>query len=174
MSGPLARLRPAEWLAGGAALALLLVMFLDWFTPSASAGRGSGETLELSLAVGWSAWQAFSVIDLILLLTVVAALALVVATATQPTDALSLSVAVVMTAFALVATALVAFRLVVDQPGMGIGLPDGLVGTTAWAWVGLLLCVALVYAGYRSMRDERSAIGPPPSIRVRRLEQTAR
>ncbi len=160
------RLRRGEWIAGVGGVLLLVVMFLTWYEPAAyfSGPRGLyGRVLD-----SWTAWQAFSVIDLLLALTAVAAVALAVATATLRTDAIPLALAVVVNVLALLSTLLVAFRLFVDQPGFGLGYPDASVQNAAWAYVGLAACLVLMLGSYLSLRDEdRSA--PLPDIPVRRL-----
>lgn len=161
MTFDFSRLRRGEWIAGIAAIALFVVMFLNWFEPNGL------------VDLGWNAWEAFSVIDVILLLTIVAMLALVLLTASQPTDALPVTAAVIATTLALLSTLLVAFRVLIDQPGFGLGVPDDLVDNTLWAYVGLLLCVALVYGGYRSMRDERSPLDTDRPIEARRVRPPA-
>lgn len=167
----LGRLRRGEWTAGAAALVLLVVMFLDWFELRVGAVLPGGTVLSATLD-SWTAWQSFSVIDLILLLTVVLGLVLVVLTATQPTAAIPLSVAVVTTAVAIVATLLVAFRVLIDQPGMGLGLPDTAIDNTVWAYVGLVACAGIVAGAWLSLRDEGG--GPPqPEIPARRVGHPA-
>lgn len=141
----LRRLHAGEWVATVAGAALLAVMFLDWFEPSMAVGHAG---------IGFTAWAAFTVIDVVLALTGLAALALGALTATQRTAALPVTTAVIVTALGLLATVLVAFRLVIDQPGLGVGAPDAAVANTAWAWVGLLCCAAIVAGAWTSMRDE--------------------
>lgn len=140
MALDLSRLRRGELIAAAAAIVLLVDMFLGWYGPHQ--GSGGART----------AWEAFSVIDVVLLLTCLAALGLALLTATQRTVALPVTAAVIATALGFLATVLVAFRVLIDQPG-----PDAAVDDTLWAWVGLLACIAIVYGGYRSMRDEGSA-----------------
>lgn len=139
------RLHTGELVVAVAALALFVVMFLGWYEPTDLFG---------DTGVSFTAWEAFSVIDLILLLTIVAALALVVLTLTQATAALPVTAVVIVTLLGFLSTLLVLFRVLIDQPGLGLGVPDAALDNTVWAWVGLLCCVAIVYGGYLTMRDE--------------------
>jgi hypothetical protein len=147
--GGIGRLHTGELIAAGAAVVLLVVMFLGWYEPHRFQNLG----------VSTSAWQAYSVIDLILALTIAAAISLAVLTVTQQTAALPVTMAVIVTALGLLSTLLVLFRVLIDQPGMGVGVSDKAVDNTIWAWVGLLCCLAIFYGGYRTLRDE-SPRGP--------------
>lgn len=147
MAFDLSRLRRGEWIAAIAAIVLFIVMFFGWYGPHEGAD------------VSFSAWDAFSLIDLILLVTIVAALGLAVLTATQQTVALPVTAAVIVAALAFVSTVLVAFRVLIDQPGLGIfHVPDSAIDNTIWAWVGLLSCAAILYGGYLAMREEGTSL----------------
>jgi hypothetical protein len=146
MAFDLGRLRRGEQIAVIAAIVLFIVMFLGWYEPH------DGPNLS------FSAWESFSVIDIILLLTILAALGLAFLTAAQQTVALPVTAAVIATALAFLSLVLVAFRVLIDQPGFGLGAPDAAVDNTIWAWVGLIACVALFYGGYLSMRDEGTSL----------------
>jgi hypothetical protein len=146
MEFDLSRLRRGELIAAVAGIVLFIDMFLGWYGPH----QGPGGSL--------SAWESFSVIDIVLLLTVVAAVGLALLAATQRTVALPVTAAVITAALGFLATVLVAFRVLIDQPGFGAGVPDSAVDNTLWAWVGLLACLAILYGGYESMRDEGTSL----------------
>lgn len=158
------RLHTGELVVGVAALALFVVMFLDWFDLTGWEVKTplSNESFTFDAGVGFTAWQAFSVIDLILLLTILAGAALVGLTLTQRTAALPVTAAVIVTTLGLLSTLLVLFRVLIDQPGLGAGVPDAAIDNTVWAWVGLLCCAAIVYGGYLTMRDESPRGIPRP------------
>ena len=65
------RVRSGEMMAGAGAAVLLLAMFLDWYTP-----RGREQ--------GLSAWTAFSVLDLLLAVTIALGLALAILAGRRP------------------------------------------------------------------------------------------
>ena len=73
------RLRPGETIAGVSGVALLIIMFLPWFGfDLGSAAQDIANSLGVSVNVdvpnaNFNAWESFDFIDLILLLTVIAA-----------------------------------------------------------------------------------------------------
>lgn len=146
----LGRLRRGEWVAAVAAVLLFVLMFFTWYDVSVDAGP-----LRAELG-GVSAWQAFNLLDIYLLVVIVAALTLAVLTATQRAPALPVTTAVVVTALAALGTVMVVYRLI-DVPGE---VPDGVdVSRTIWAFLGLLAVAAITAGGYASMRDEGTGQG---------------
>ncbi len=150
------RLRRGEQIVGIGAAALLVLMFFDWYTVDVS-GTAAGFSRSVGVG-GGSAWQAFGFVDLYLLLTVIVALTLVALTATQRTPALPVTASVITAAVGALAAVLVLYRLI-DAPGGGPERFGGVainvdVRPTAWAFLGFLAVLAIVYGSYRSMRDE--------------------
>lgn len=162
MAFDLSRLRRGERIAGVAGIVLFVDMFLSWYEPH-----------ESGLALSWNAWQAFSLVDLVMLVAIVAAVGLAVLTATQRTVALPVTAAVITTALAFLVTLLVAFRVLIDQPGMGVGAPNAAIDNTIWAWVGLLACIGMLYGGYDSMRDEGTSLADAREQARRAFESAA-
>jgi hypothetical protein len=116
------RLRPGDVVAGAGALLLLAAMLLlDWYS-------------------GASAWEAFSVLDVVLALLALPALGLVAAQATRESPALPVFFSVVSSVAALLAVLLIGYRIL-NQPG-----PNDAVDVDAGAWVGLA-AAALMFAG---------------------------
>jgi hypothetical protein len=135
----LARLRFGDWVMGIGGLAVLLLMFLDWFeTPAIVLGRDTGESVD---AAGFNAWESFAVNDVILALAAVMALAAFVLTATQPTAAVPLALASLTTLAAMLALVLVVIRLIWPPELWTEGLFD--VSRAAGAWLGLVATSAL-------------------------------
>jgi hypothetical protein len=142
----LARLRPWEWLAGVAGTALVGSLFLDWY---------SVVTI-LSLPApdgGLSAWEAFAVTDVLLLLSGLFGVAIFLTMATQAAAAVPIATASLATVSALVALVAVAIRTI-NPPGSGLDRSAGL-------WIGLAAALALVASGAAAMRDERSPASAP-------------
>ena len=79
----LARLRFGDWVMGLGGLAVLGVMFLDWYGPPA-------ELLYASSEIQYNAWEAFAFNDVILALAALLAIAAAVMTAVHPTAAVPL------------------------------------------------------------------------------------
>jgi hypothetical protein len=176
------RLRSGELIAGASAVLLFIVMFLSWY--GLKVNTGSLGTFALP-NVSYDAWDAFSVIDLILLLTVIVALALVVTQATRRSPAIPVSLSVVTTTLAGLSVLLIVFRLI-DPPSI-VDVPavlDAHLDRTLdiGIYLGLVAALGILYGGYRSMRveglaprDARSEIEtiklggasgptPPPSV----------
>ncbi|HKG01768.1 MAG TPA: hypothetical protein VKB03_01190 [Conexibacter sp.] len=150
MAFDLSRLRRGEQVAAGAAVLLFILMFFDWYSVSVNAGP-LGE-----FSVGGSAWEAFDFIDIYLFVVILAAIGLAVATATERSPALPVTLSVIVTALAALGTLMVLYRLI-DTP---VGdVPDGVdVGRTVWAFLGLIAVAAITYGGYLSMRDEGTSL----------------
>jgi hypothetical protein len=148
-----------EALAAAGALALLVLMFLGWFThlttsPSSGTGAAGGESQ--------SAWEAFAVTDLLLLLAALLALALAVATVTQRAPALPVGLGVLTLSTALIAGLVLLYRIL-NEPG-----PDDLVEVRISAWLGLL-ALALTGAGaWLALEDEGPRPGDPVAVDVER------
>lgn len=126
--------RPWDVATGVAGVALLVSLFLAWF--------------DAQEVVAVSAWEAFSVTDVVLALAALGGLALFAAQATSRSPAVATAVTVVVSAFAVPATLLAAYRLL-NPPG-----PNDLVGLEPGAYLGLLATLALTVAAWRAMRDE--------------------
>jgi hypothetical protein len=123
------RLRPADIVAGAGGLALLLALFLPWY-----------EDL--------TAWQAFSVVDVLLALAALLAIALPVVTAVASGPAKPVAFAVLSSVGSILALLLVLWRLI-DAPADGFGLRYG-------AWIGLAAALVMLGGCWGAMRDERT------------------
>jgi len=148
------RLRSGELIAGVSAVLLFIVMFLSWY--GLKLNTGSLGTFALP-NVSYDAWDAFSVIDLILLLTVIVALALVVTQATQRSPAIPVSLSVLTTTLAGLSVLLIVFRMI-DPPSI-VDVPavlDAHLDRTLdiGIYLGLVASLGILYGGYRSMRVE--------------------
>jgi hypothetical protein len=149
------RLRAGEWIAGAGGVALLLALFLDWYSvPLAPVGGGA---LELP-ALQASGWQAFDVLDVLLALLALVPLALAALQATRTSPSLPVAFSVLATLAGALAALLVLYRIV-NQPG-----PNDLVDVETGAWIGFAAAVAIAAGGWRSMRVERIPGLPLPPI----------
>ena len=163
------RLRSGELLAGGGALVLFLSLFLDWFEPEVkpriteTSGRVVGPEQHLS---GWTSlgWVMIVVLLAVIVLAIwLAAATLFAATVSQPVAA-----GVLLSAVGSLALGALVVRVAIVQPGLGIWLPDELVGVRWPAYVGIAALAVVVVGAWRSMADERtdapeSAYEPPPA-----------
>ena len=120
------RLGIAEVVGGLAAIALFIVMFLDWYR------------LEDATLTGW---QAFSVIDVVLVIVAAVAVLTPVLTVAQPSPALPLVSGVISVWLGMVAMGLLLFKIL-NPPGT---FP--IESVTEWAYVGLGCVVVIVVGG---------------------------
>ena len=140
-----ARLRFGDWVMGIGGLAVLVVMFLDWYElPFAD------EVLFVTGDIHFNAWEAFAVNDVILAVAALMALTAVTLTATQPTAAVPLALASLTTVVAVVAFVLVALRLIWTPDVEGLDTDR-----TTGAWLGLIATTVMAAGCLASIRDER-------------------
>jgi len=132
----LARLRFGDWVMALGGLAVLAVMFLDWY--------------ELPGKETVSAWESFAVTDVILALAAVMALAAFALTALQPTAAVPLALASITTLVAIVGLLLVVIR-VISPPDVN----ELETARETGAWLGLVAAGLLTGGCLASIRDER-------------------
>jgi hypothetical protein len=145
-------MRRAEPLAGLGGLLLLVSLFLPWYgaTPQVTDGfaRGSGP-------VG-TAWEVFSVIDVLLAVLALLAVAVPVVSVATRGPAKSIGTAVIASALGWIAVLLVLFRLI-DSPGTALHLRYG-------AWLALAGALLAWVGSWLSMRDESTPGAVAPDI----------
>src|SRR5215216_2681173 len=148
----LGRLRLGEVIAAAAGIALLVVMFLPWYAPNAQLGlaaASAGHRLDHS----FSAWEAFGILDILLLLTALAAVGVAVLAGTQRSVALPVAASVVVTALGVFVTLMVLYRLVNEPLG-----PDSLTDLRFGAYLGLALSALIALGGFLSMQEEGTTL----------------
>lgn len=163
----IARLRPADVVLGLAALALLALLSLNWFSATLPVGGGGRRTLRLDVhTTGWAAlgWGAVT----LAVLTCVLALAVVWLLASGALDSRTLAPHVVLTVLAPV-TFVVLLVIVLTNPGLGAGLPPQAVSIEPAAWLGLGAAALVWLAAWRSLGPERQdapdrIVTPPPPL----------
>ena len=150
------KLRTGEVLAALGAIALVVILFADWFALETGTGREGVST------TGWASlgWLVIA----LLVLTALAALWLAVATVVRSV-AEAVMAGVVTTTLA-VAAVLVLLVRIATQPDLGVGAPNALVDVRFAAWVGVICTVVIAVGGFIALRDERvdapeSAYEPP-------------
>jgi hypothetical protein len=138
----LRRVRAWDWLAGFAGAVLIGSLFLDWYR------LPGGESV--------NAWDAFTVIDVILFVVGLVGIALVVANATQRTMAIPQALSTLSFIPALVAAVLTVYRTA-SPPGDGETRQVGV-------WLALGASLALLVAATRAMSDERAPRATMPRV----------
>jgi hypothetical protein len=147
------RLRAGEWLAGAAALGLLVLMFFHWF----SAG-GEG-------ASGWSTLGWF--MDALVCVAIFGGLALSYMTLKRASPAWPVGAGVLTWTVGSLIFLVLLVRVTTFQPG-----PDALVSVQLPAYLGLLCALLIPVGGFLSLRDERTDSAeardymPPPARSV--------
>ena len=158
----LGRLRAGEVLVAGGAAGLFALLFCAWFgadvQPRAELNR-SGWT-----SLGW-------LLVALLVVTMLAAAALVAATLAEGAVAPAVVAGVITAVLGTLTFPALLVRVTVAQPGLGAGLPDGVVGATVCGYLGLVACGAIAAGGWWSIADERtdapeSAYTPPAPRRA--------
>ena len=132
----LRRLRPGEWVLTAAAIVLVVSLFLSWYAQPT--GRRA------------TAWEAFTVVDVVLLACAAVCLLAVVVQATQRSPALPMVASVAATWAGVLAVALILIK-VADPPGRYTETCYGI-------WVGLVAAVGLLGGGWWAIRDDRSGL----------------
>ncbi len=144
---------------GASGLLLLVALFLPWYELGQGIAVGPPDVLDARA----SAWDAFTILDLLLALGALAAIAVVVVTAAHATPALPLAMQSLVTLFALLLLVLVVFRLA-DPPDVSFlestssavareHVED--IDRAAGGWLALVGVLGIVVGGLTAMRDER-------------------
>ena len=150
----LSRLRPGELIAAAGGAGLLVVMFLEWY---ATAGVTEVGGRDIEISVGFTAWQRFTVTDILLAFAALAAIGLAVLTTSRRSPALPVAGAVLTTGLGILAT-LTVFHRILNQPG-----PNEFIEVKYGAFLGFLCALAITVGGMRAMRDEAGEDAPMPT-----------
>jgi hypothetical protein len=130
----LRRLRVGEWIVGACGVLMLVALFAPWYGNPSS-----------------SAWEAFTILDVILALVALAALSVPLVTATHRVPAVPLALESLTALFGSIGVVLVLIRV--------LNLPDDLHGREWGLWLGLVAALGIVAGSLVAMRDERRSPG---------------
>jgi hypothetical protein len=126
-------LRPGELVGAISGLGLLVSSFLPWYS-------GGGEDA--------TAWQAFSVIDLVMAAAVISGLSVAIVVLTRLSVSYPVAGSAVTAGFGGLALILIAYRLI-NPPG------GGELGREIGAWLGLVAAAGLTLGGFLGMQEPR-------------------
>lgn len=128
----LRRLRAGEWITGLAGVVLVVSLFLPWYD-------------------GANAWEALTIIDVLLALVGLAAIGLVPLTARETVPAIPLAIEALLAIAAKVAVVLVLLRVI--SPAGDADVRE------AGLWLALASSVMIAAGSWIAMRDERLSEG---------------
>jgi hypothetical protein len=164
----LSRLRAGEWIAGVSGLALLvLTLAAPWYGTTRPLSRTAALLLPSTSFTGWS---ALSHIRWLILVTALAGLALFCAQALCRAPAIPSTLSMIAMVLSLASVVVLIYRVLIAIPG-----PSSVLEQKAGAYLGLASALALLYGGFRSLREE--GIAPedgPQEIPVVRLGSPSR
>src|SRR2546421_2543283 len=146
----ISRLRQGEQIAGVSAILLFIFMFFDWFGVKVS---GGGVTITSS--GGGNAFDALDIIPIFLIIAILAVLAMVVVRASDSEVNLPISLSVIATALAALATLLILYRII-NPPDFGGSFGGVSVDTTRkfGIFLAVLAAAAMTYGSWRTMEEE--------------------
>ncbi len=148
------RLRHGEVIVGISATIMLVALFaLPWYGLTM---RLAPMAATLGARTTVDGWDGLSTIRWLLLISALAGLGLAAAQAARRAPALPVTLSVIVTILAALATLALVYRVLLDPPG---ALLDRRVG----AYVGLLASAGILFGGVRSMRQEGIAPGDEPA-----------
>jgi hypothetical protein len=153
----LSRTSQAERIAAAGAVLLLISLFFKWYGASVEAGGFSAST-------SVSAWEALSIIDILLFLLGLVVLALVLARAAGAVPPeLPLPPAQILLGAGALAVLLVLFRII-DLPTPG-DLPDGVdVSRKFGIFLALVSAAAIAYGGWRESQGPAGRVQAPGRV----------
>ncbi len=149
-----AQLRRGQWVIAGGAVALFIATFLfKWFGGTATGSVPGGPTVTIVSSA--NAWHSLSDTRWLLLLTILAALALVVAAAGGRALPSPISPTAVLAALAAVTAVFVLYRIL-EHPHASatFGSVSVTYGAQLGLYLGFLACLVIVYGAVVELREE--------------------
>ncbi|HEV7584416.1 MAG TPA: hypothetical protein VGO14_01425 [Solirubrobacteraceae bacterium] len=155
MDFDIGRLRRAEQLIGGGAVALFVFLFFfKWYGVSTNLTSISGVNINVSR----TGWETFTNSRWIWLLTIIVALAAVALVAMRRTIELPVSPGAVVTGLGALSTLFILYRIVHHPTASAsVGSFHASAGIKLGIWLGLLAAVAITYGGLLSMQHAAPA-----------------
>jgi hypothetical protein len=148
------RVRTGELIAGISGAALFIFMFFSWF--GIEGGTIGGVQFQVPVEGSANAWESFDFIDIVLLLAVIAAIGLMVLSASQASVNLPVAASAITAGLGILATLLVLYR-VIDPPDFGV---EGLdVGRKIGVFLGLIASAGIGAGGWLAMQEEGTTFG---------------
>jgi hypothetical protein len=152
------RLTQGEKIAAVSGVALFLIMIIfEWFGVEASGAFG-GISASVDLD-SRKAFGAYGFIDIVLLITVAAAIGLALISASQTEVGLPVAASAIVAGLGILSVVLIVISIIsppefLDVSGDGIDytLKPGV-------WLGLIAAIGVAYGGWRAMQEEGTSFG---------------
>ena len=174
------RLNQGEMIAAVSAAVLLLIMFaFSWF---GLGGDLADQASDAGFDTGANAWESFSIIDIVLLITILVAVGGAVMTANAQNVDTPVAISAITAALGIISVLLILFRLI-SPPDLINSVFDEAEGADVdisrkiGAFLGLIAAAGIAYGGWRAMQTEGTSFsgeadrmgdrrpsdpGPPP------------
>jgi hypothetical protein len=160
----MSRLRAGEWLALVGAVALLVLMFFDWFAAHAEPDPPDTITVAIGETVSLTGWSTLGwLMDVLVAVAIFGGLALSYMTVKRASPAWPVGAGVLTWVFGSLIFLVLVVRVTIAQP-----YDDALVDVQLPAYLGLVAAALVPLGGFLSIRDERTAspearaYTPPP------------
>jgi hypothetical protein len=158
------RLRLGEWLLGGSGALLLVSLFLPWWGlegpwgelgPGGPAEAGFFDSGAEATVTTFTAWQVFSVADVLFALLGVLALVAVALVARGRVPGPGLAAEALLTPLAIVMTIVAIVQIIGTPNALELPVPLPPPSIEYGAWLGLLANIGILVGLLAALRDER-------------------
>lgn len=145
------RLRRGEMIAAISGIALIIIMFLNWWgTPDTINGVAIPDIVDVEVDASANAWEAHSFNDIVWFVTALAAIGLGLLAATQTRMDLPVAASAIVTALGILSLLLIVIRLI--DPPFDLTREYGV-------WLGLIAILGIIYGGWTAMQEEGTSLG---------------
>src|SRR3954454_15610352 len=153
----LTRLTQGEKIAGVSGIALILIMFIfKWFGLKFSGGAGA---VGFSVEGARNAWGSYGFIDIVLFITVVAAVGLAAIKASDADGGLPVAASAIVAGLGILSVVLIIISII-SPPDFGVGDISGVDHTRKiGVWLGLISAIGIAYGGWLAMQEEGTSFG---------------
>ncbi len=156
------RLRRPDWIVGGGAVALFIVMFFfDWYGGSSNVGTING--VNISGGASLSGWDSFTNSRWIWLITIIVAIAAVLLAAAHRELDLPVSAGAIVAGLGGLSSLLILYRIIHHPHGSAtVGTFHASYGIKFGIWLGLIAALAITYGGYLQMQEHDTTTSDVP------------